>query len=331
VNLRRRVLLIAGAGLYALRLPTTPFAQQSSRVWRLGFLGAASAAAPGSVKRIDALREGLRALGYIEGKNLIIEYRWAENKYERLPALADELVRLNIDVIVTYGTPGTLAAKQSTKSIPIIMAIVGDAVLSGLVANLARPGGNVTGSSFFNPELAAKRLELLKEIMPRMKKAAALINADNPAMKPVLHAMQAVANVLKLELIAFSVRGPDEFEGVFSAMLQQRIDGVIVVEDAMLNAHSGTIAQLGLKKKMPVTGLPDLAQAGALMTYGVEQPPMFRRAAYFVDKIFKGAKPAELPVERATIFEMSVNLKTAKALGLTIPPAIMVRANQVIE
>ena len=312
-------------------LPLASFAQRPGKMWRIGFLGAASAASPGTIRRVEALREGLRERGYVEGKNIVIEYRWAEDKYERLPALAAELVRLKVDIIVTHGTPGALAAKQSTKTIPIVLALVGDAVLTGIIGNLARPEGNITGSTFFNPELAAKRLELLKEIMPRMKRAAALINSDNPAMQMVLREMESVATVLKLDLLPFGVRGPDEFEGVFAGMLQQRIEGVIVVEDPMLNARASQIAEIALKKKLPAAGMPDLAPAGALMTYGVEQPPMFARAAYFVDRIFKGAKPADLPVERASTFDMTVNLKTAKALGLTLPPAILVRANRVIE
>ena len=326
---RRKLLLTAGAGLM-LGSSSWLAAQQGAKVRRIGFLSPASSTAAGSVWRVEALREGLRALGHVEGKNVAVELRWADDKYERLPALAAELVRSKVDVIVTYGTPGTLAAKQSTTSIPIVMASVGDAVLTGLVSSLARPDGNITGLSFFNPELAAKRLELLKEILPGMKRAAALINADNPAMPPVLVEMRNVAKALRLELQPFAVRSPEDLDKAFADMQQQKIDGVIVVEDAMLNANAGRITDVALRRKMPSTGLPDMA-TGAPMTYGVDQRHMFRRAAYFVDRLFKGAKVSELPIERATNFEMTVNLKVAKALGLVIPPAIIVRADKVIE
>ena len=318
----------AGALLVA---PLATKAQQAGKVYRIGFLGPASASARGSIKRAEALRAGLRELGYIEGKNLSIEWRWAEDNYERLPALAAELVGLKVDVIVTHGTPGTQAAKKATRMIPIVMAIVGDAVLTGLVANIARPEGNITGSTFFNPEVAAKRLQLMKDIVPRMKRAAALINPDNPAMKPVLQALENAASVLKLELQPFAVRAPGEFEGAFSEMLKRHVDAVVVVEDAMLNANADRISDIALKKGLPVSGLPDLAVAGALMAYGVDQPPIFRRAAVFIDKILKGAKPGDLPVERATKFELIVNLKTAKALGITIPQSVLLRADEVIQ
>lgn len=332
MNTRRRFIFTLCAGSIALAAPRTSFAQKPPpKSARIGFLGAASASAPGSVNRAQALLAGLRELGYIEGSNLAIEWRWAEDSYERLPALAAELVRLKVDVIVTYGTPGTRAAKQATGTIPIVMAIVGDAVLTGLVANIARPEGNITGSTFFNPELAAKRLELMREILPRMKRAAALINPDNPAMKPVLQAMQATAKSLKLELQDFAVRGPGEFENTFSEMLKRRVEAVVVVEDAMLNANAGRIVDASLKARLPVSGLPDLVEAGALLAYGVDQPPMFRRAAYFVDKILRGTRPGDLPVEHATKFEMIVNLKTAKALGITIPQSVLIRADRVIE
>ena len=325
---RREFLLIAlGAG--ALAAPLASFAQQQGRVRRIGFLGVSSAS--GYESRVAALRAGLRDLGYVEGKNIAIEFRWAEGKYERLPQLAAELVRSKVDVIVTYGTPGTLACKQATSTIPIVMATAGDAVATSLVASIARPGGNVTGSTFFNPELAAKRLELLRESLPRMRRVAALINPGNPAIGPVLQAMEPTAKSLKLELQKVEVRAPEAFDSVFSTMVAGRVDAVVVVEDGMLNANAKRIADLSVGKRLPLIGAPELAEFGALMAYGVDQLPMFRRAAFFVDKILKGAKPGDIPIERATKFEMILNLKTAKAFGIKFPQSILVRADRVIE
>jgi len=215
-------------------------------------------------------------------------------------------------------------------TIPIVMAIAGDAVL-GLVASLARPGGNITGSTFFNPELAAKRLELLRETLPRVTRVAALMNPDNPAMGPTRRAMEPAAQALKLDLQLFDVRGPADFEGAFTAMAAKRIGGVVVVEDGMINVNVAVIAGLAAKTRLPAIGLPELAEAGGLMAYGVSYSDAYRRAAVFVDKILKGAKPGDLPIERAAKFETVLNLKTAKALGIKFPQSILVRADRVIE
>lgn len=327
MNTRRKLLVALGAGAFAA--PLACFAAQPAKVARVGFLGATSAA--GAKSRIEALRAGLLELGYVEGKNLVIEFRWADDRYERLPALVIELIGLKVDVIVTWGTPGTRAAKQATTTIPIVMGHVGDAVLIGLVANLARPDGNITGSTFFNPELAAKRLEVLRDTIPRIRRVALLQNPDNPAMGPVLKAMQQTANALKLELQQIGVRTPDELEGAFSAMAAKRAEAVVAIEDAMLNANIERIADLAARHRLPSIGLPELAEAGGLLAYGVDLIQMFRRAAYFVDKILKGVKVSALPVERATRFELILNLKTAKAMGLKIPQSILVRADKVIE
>lgn len=324
---RRELLIAIGTG--ALAAPLASFAQQQGKVRRIGFLGVSTAS--GYESRIAALRAGLRALGYVEGTNVVIEFRWAEGKYERLPQLAAELVRSKVEIIVTYGTPGTLACKQATSTIPIVMATAGDAVATSLVASIARPGGNITGSTFFNPELAAKRLELLRESLPRTRRVAALINPGNPAIGPVLQAMEPTAKSLKLELQKVEVRAPEELESVFSTMVAGRVDAVVVVEDGMLNANAKRIADLSVGKRLPLIGAPELAEFGALMAFGVDQLPMFRRAAYFVDKILKGAKPGDIPIERATKFEMIVNLKTAKAFGVKFPQSILVRADKVIE
>jgi putative ABC transport system substrate-binding protein len=323
---RRRILIGLGAG--ALAAPLATFAQQG-KVRHIGFLGVSSAA--GYESRIAALRAGLRELGYVEGTNLAIEFRWADGKYERLPGLAAELVRSKVEIIVTHGTPGTLACKQATSTIPIVMATAGDAVATSLVASIARPGGNITGSTFFNPELAAKRLELLRESLPHMRRVAALINPANPAVGPVLQAMEPTAKSLKLELQKVEVQAPEQFESVFSAMVAGRVDAVVVVEDGMLNANAKHIADLSVGKRLPLIGAPELAEFGALMAYGVDQLPIFRRAAFFVDKILKGAKPGDIPIERATKFEMILNLKTAKAFSIKFPQSILVRADRVIE
>ena len=327
---RREFLIAVGAGAGAFAVPLAALAQQSSaKIHRIGFLGTPSAIA--FTSRIEALRAGLRELGYVEGKNIILEFRWAEGKYERLPELAAELVRSKVDVIVTHAPPGTLAAKRATSTIPIVIAVTGDAVATGLVASLARPGANVTGSTFFGPELAAKKLELLKEMQPRMKRAAALVNLDNSQMKSVLQAMEATAKLLKLELQPFGVHAPGEFDSAFSEMLRWRADALVVYEDAMFIANAKAVAELASKRRLPSVGGGEFVEAGGLMSYGVDLLRFWRRAAYFVDRILKGAKPGDLPVEQATRFELVINMKTAKALGIKVPQSVLVRADKVIE
>jgi putative ABC transport system substrate-binding protein len=324
----RRAFVAAAIG--ALTLPAPVFAQPASdRPLRLGFLGTGSAT--GMAPWVDAFRDGLRELGYIEGKNLSIEYRWADGNYAKAPALAAELVRMKVDVLVTHGTPGTRAAKEATTTIPIVMATAGDAVLVGLVKSIAQPGGNVTGSTFFNPEIAAKRLELIKQALPRASRVGALINSDNPAMGPVLQAMEPTARKLNLELQRFGVRRADELEAAFSAMSEARIDAAVIVEDGLLNAHTQAIAALAAAKRLPIIGLPELAEAGGMMAYGVSFPEMYRRAAVFVDKIVKGTKPGDLPIERPTRFELIVNSAAAKRLGVTLPSTLLLRADRMIE
>ena len=323
----RRKLLV-GCGAAAIAAPVVSLAQQpSAKLHRIGFLGPTSAAAMAS--RLEGLRVGLRDLGYVEGKNLIIEFRWAEGNYDRLPALAAELVRLKVDVIVTHSVPGARAAKQATKTIPIVFAPVGDAVAEGLVASLARPGGNITGSSFFLPELNAKRLELLKEAFPRIRRIAVLFNSNNPAAP--LPAMEAAAASLKVELQQFGVRSPNEFDDAFAAMIKRGAEAVAINDDPMLIANVGMAGSLAARHRIPSIGFIELAEAGGLMAYGVNLAAMARSAAVLVDKILKGANPGELPIERATTFDLVLNRKAAKALGITIPQSILVRADRVIE
>jgi putative ABC transport system substrate-binding protein len=324
----RRAFLGALAG-GLLAAPLAAQAQQAGKVHRIGYLGATTAFA--HARYVEALRLGLRDLGYVEGKNLAIEYRWAEDKYDRLPDLAAELVRMTVDLIVTHATPGTLAAKHATTTIPIVMAISGDAVATGLVASIARPGRNITGSSFFFPELSAKRLELLTEARPAARRMAALVNPNNPAHTLALKARESTAKALKVELEVVEVRGPQDLSDIFSAMVKRRVEAISVLDDPMLIANARQIADLALTTRLPTIGFREIVDAGGLIAYSVDFPAAWRRAAVFVDKILKGAKPAELPVEQPTKFELVINLKTAKALGLTIPPSLLQRADQVIE
>jgi putative ABC transport system substrate-binding protein len=323
-----RLIVVLLLGLVAV--PLTADAQQpADKVHRIGFLGSVTVA--GYARQIEALRQGLRDLGYVEGKNIVIESRWAEGQYDRLPELAAELVRLNVSLIVTHGTPGSRAAKQATATVPIVMTVSGDAVATGLVQSIARPGANITGLTYFFPELNAKRLELLKEAVPRISRVGVLLNPGNPANGPVLKAMEAAAASLGLELHQFEVSGPDEFASAFSAMAEIRVEAVEIIDDAMLIANAPRIADFATKSRLPAIGFREFVEGGGLMAYAVDFPAIWRRAASFVDKILKGAKPADLPVEQATKFELVVNLKTAKALGITIPPSILARADEVIE
>jgi putative tryptophan/tyrosine transport system substrate-binding protein len=324
---REFITLLGGA---AAAWPLTARAQQTGKVARVGFLGATSA--PGYANQLAGFRAGLRDFGYVEGTNVVIEYRWAQGYYERLPGLVADLVRSNVNVIVTHGTPAALAAKQATTTVPIVMAIVGDPVAGGIVASLAQPGGNITGQSFFNPELGAKKIELLKEGLPQMTRAACLLNQDNPGSTVLaLQAMEVAAKSLKMELYQFAVRRPDDLEGAFERMEQARVEGLAIDDDGMLNSNVGAIAGLAIKRRILSSGNKELAHAGGLMGYGVNVFATFRRAAVFVDKVLKGAKPADLPIEQATTFEFVLNLKTANALGLAVPPTLLVRADEVIE
>ena len=326
--MRRRefITVLGGAAAW----PLAARAQQSARVAHIGYLGLVSASwhAP----RTTAFRTGLRDLGYVEGKDIVIEYRWAEGQYDRLPALAEELVRRKVDIIVTHAAPGALAARQATTTIPIVITAIADLLALGLVESLARPGGNVTGLSFFNPELITKRLELLKELLPSLSKAAVLLNANNPSGRQLmLRELEPTAGALKVELLPFEARAADDFEGVFAAMVGQRIGAVVLHEDPMLNASSKALVDVVARHRLPACGFPEFVAAGGLMAYGIHFPDMDRRAAAFVDKILKGTKPADIPVERSTKFRTIVNLKTARAMAIDVPTSILLRADEVIE
>ncbi len=325
--MKRRDLL----GLLGGAVVGWPFAAhaQQTRVPRIGFLGLVSAAS--HAPRTAALRAGLRDLGYIEGRTIHIEFRWAEGNYERLAVLAEELIRLNVEVLVTHGAAGALAARKATATIPIVITAAGDLLALGLASSLSHPGGNVTGLSLFVAEHTAKRLELVKEAVPSLRKAAILLNRDNATTPFVLREAEAIARALNVELLGFEARQPSDFEGIFTAMTDQRIDAVVVHEDTMLNANSRAIADFAARRRMPSSGFPEFVRAGGLIAYGINFPDTDYRAATFVDKILKGAKPGDLPIERSTKFTVIVNLKTAKAIGIELPTSILLRADEVIE
>jgi putative ABC transport system substrate-binding protein len=322
-----------GAAL-ALALFVAPFAaeaQQTRKIPRVGVLGGQS---PETVTSppIFALREGLRELGYVEGQNIAIEWRWARGKLERLPDLAAELVQLKVDVIVAATTAGAQAAQKATRTIPIVMGFVGDPVALGLIANLARPGGNITGLGVPTAEMAGKRLQLLREVAPTAARIAALRDPGQPGISAELRGTEAAARVLGVQLQVLEARSTGELDRAFAAIARERAAGVLISPSTTLFANRAHIAQLAIKHRLPTSAwVRELTEAGCLMSYGASNSDVARRAAYFVDKILKGAKPADLPVEQPTKFELVINMKTAKELGLTIPPLLLGRADQVIE
>ena len=305
--------------------------QQPQRMARIGYLEFGSAA-PGS-PRLEAFRQGLRERGWVEGQNLAIEVRYGEGKQDRLPKLAVDLVNLKVDLIFASTTPAALAAKQATTTIPIVIGFVADPVGSGLVPRLARPGGNITGwTHLAGLELNAKRLEILKEAVPGAVRIGALWNPANPIHGPSLKEVEAAALRLKVQLHPMGVQDPEKLQGAFSAMAQERVQALTVPPDGMFLAHQALIIDLAAKHRIPTMyGVRELPEAGGLMAYGVNLPEMYRHGALFVDKILKGAKPADLPVEQPTNFELIINLRTAKALDLTIPRSLLNRADQLIE
>jgi putative ABC transport system substrate-binding protein len=325
---RRTFLAMLPGGLLAA--PLAADAQAPAKVPRIGFLLGPTPAV--SAPYLEDFRQGLHDLGYVEGQSIAFEYRWAEVKYERLPALAAELVRLNVDVIVTSGGPVPLAAKQATSTIPIVVTSQIDPVATGLVASLARPGGNVTGLTIMGPEVAGKHLELLKEVAPKVSRVAVLQNSNSPLHTPQLRQAEGAARALGVQLQVLNARTPAEIDAAFAAMRRQRAGGVLILRDTFFFGQRPQIVALAAKSRLPaVYGWREDAEAGGLMAYGASVHEQWRRAASFVDKILRGAKPADLPIQQATKFELVINLKTAKALGLTIPPSLLLRADQVIE
>ena len=288
---------------------------------------------PNTKRRLDAFRQGLREGGYIEAQNVLVEYRWADAKSDRFPELLAELINLKIDVLVIDGLQAALAAKNATSTIPIVLALSPDPVATGLVRSLARPGGNITGMSLMSPELGAKRLELLKEVVPRAHRVAVLLNPGNSSHTLRWREVQVAASRLDVELQPVEVRRSTDFQRAFSTTAGWRPDALFVFEDPLfLPAHQTEIVDFAARHRLPtITGLRSLVDAGGLMSFGASFPEMFRSAATFVVKILRGANPSDLPVEQPTKFELVINLKTAKALGLTVPPSLLLRADQVIE
>ena len=325
-----RVPLVALLAVLLLAGPLAAEAQAPAKIPRIGFLSASLSSDPGG--RIEAFRQGLRELGYVEGQNIAIEYRFAEGRSERLPALAAELVRLKVDVIVTGSPPAPEAAKQATSTIPIVFAVTGEPVAVGLVASLARPGGNITGLASIGGEVVGKQLEMLKEVTPKVSRVAVLQNPSNQSHPFVLRQAEGAARTLGLQLHFVQAGNAPEIDAAFAKMRSQRAGGVLVLRDSFFLAQRAQIAAHTAKNRLPsVDGLRGQAEAGGLMAYGASTPHMYRRAATYVDKILKGAKPGDLPVEQPTKFELVINLKTAKALGLTIPPSLLQRADEVIQ
>jgi putative ABC transport system substrate-binding protein len=311
--------------------PLVADAQPTGKVPNVAYLSASSAAS--ATGAVEAFRQGLRELGYIEGRNILIEYRWADGRFDRLPALAAELTRLPVDVIVASNTPAALAARKATSTIPIILVTAGDPVGSGLVASLARPGGNVTGLSLFPTlEISGKQLELLKEAFPTVSHVAVLANPANPPTAGLLTETEFAARSLGLRLRVVEVREPKDFDGAFATMKNERVPALLVIADPLVNDNRGRIVVFAATSRLPaIYPYRTFVDAGGLMSYGVDLSDLSRRAATYVDRILKGAKPAELPIEQPTKFELVVNLRTAKALGLTIPPSLLLRADHVIQ
>src|SRR3989442_1039860 len=298
-------------------------AQPLEKVPRVGYLNPGAPSDPLRQHRFEAFRQGLRELGYVEGQNIAVESRWAEGHYERYPALAADLVRVQVDVIVAQSGAATKAAQEATRTIPIVMLHVNDPVGSGLVASLARPGGNVTGTTVMAPDVVGKRLELLKEVVPKVSRVAVLQHPDNPASAPMLREVEARARALGVRLQILGVRNPAEIDSAFAAMTKERADGLLYLSDAIFDTQQRQILELAAKRRLPaIAGARQYAEAGGLAAYRADFLDLERRAATYVDKILKGAKPADLPVEQPTQFELVLNLKTAQALGLTFPSSM---------
>ena len=305
-------------------------AQQTGNVYRIGFLGNSTAALEANL--VGPFREGLRDLGYVEGRNILIEYRWAEGKYDRFPVLIGELLALKVAVIVTAGTPATLAVKKATTSVPLVMTAVGDPVGTGIVPSLSHPGGNITGLTAISTEMDAKRLELLREVVPSVSYTALLWNAASPLQVLAEKQVQAAAQVLRIRVLSLGVKTEEEIKNALAVIARERPDALLVLADRLLLHHRALIMDFATRHRLPgVHAYPELVEAGGLMSFGPSYADMHKRAAYFVDRILKGAKPGDLPVERPRTFELVINLKAAKALGLTIPQSVLLRGTEIIQ
>jgi putative tryptophan/tyrosine transport system substrate-binding protein len=326
---RRQVIIAFGAGVIAV--PFVGYAQTKSKVFHIGYVGNSTLST--EVELVEGFRQGLRERGYTEGKDIVIHYVWAGGRADLLPSLVADLIALRVDVLVTAGTPAVLAAKQATASIPIVMAAQGDAVAAGIVPNLARPGGNVTGLSTLFPDVEGKRLELLREIVPKLSRLALLANPANPFSKVMLRSTQAAAKALTLKTQVFEVSTIDEFDNAFAAIAKARPDAMAVLADRpFLISNRARIIRFAADNRLPTMHpFLEFVEEGGLIYYGPNFADMFRRAGTYIDKILKGAKPGDLPIEQPTKFELAINMKAAKALNLTVPQSILLRADRVIE
>ena len=317
--------------LFLLTTPLAAVAQQAGRVWRIGLLSSASPSA--GADRLLAFKQGLQELGYVEGQNLTVEYRWAEGRDDRLPALAADLVRLRVEMIITQGTLATLEARKASATMPVVFAVAGDPVGAGLVGSLTRPGGNVTGLAVLGSEMTAKRLELLRQAVPGVTRVAALWNPGNPSSGPELRETEVAARTLGMLLQSVEARSAPMLEQAFGAMKKEKAGALIVLSDSMLFGQRTRIADLAIQNRLPaIAWTREFVESGRLlMVYGPNVAEMHRRAATYVDRILRGARPSDLPVEQPTRFELAINLKTAKILGLTIPPSLLLRADRVVE
>jgi len=328
MNRRRKLVIALGAG--ALAMPFGPFAQQPGKLWRIDFLLEAEQSY--YVSLIDAFKVGMRELGYAEGRDYVIEQRSAESEFARLPALAAELLALKADVIVSSGTPSAVAARNATREIPILIAIVGDPVGSGLAASLRRPGGNVTGLTNLSTELYTKRLDLLRQISPGMRRVGYLYNPDNANDALGLRQFESDCGKLQFKSIRASVRKAEEIAAAFKTLQQDKAQGLIVSASSLNSVSRESIIEQAAKHRLPaIYGLNLFAESGGLLSYSANFADLYRRAAVYADKIFKGAKPGDLPIEQPLKFELVINLKTAKALGIKIADAVLLRADKVIE
>jgi len=318
-----------------LAAPLAAEAQRTPKVSSLGYLSSLSRSDPTYATLRDALLQELREQGYIEGRTITMEWRFAEGNQLRLPNLAAELVHLRVDLLFAEGTPSALAAKQATRTLPIVFSPIADPIGSGLVTTLARPGGNITGLTFMAPELVGKRLELLKEAVPGMMRVGVLSHPGNPSeatLKSLLAETEAAARASRVELRPLQAQGPNDLDRAFTVMSRERVDGLILLPSVMFSSERRRIADLATKNRLPTMFFfREFVEAGGFISYGPSFVELWRRAASYVDRILKGTKPADLPVEQPTKFELLINLKTAKALGLTVPPALLARADQVIE
>ena len=330
MNNRRKLIVAIGAS--ALTTPLAAFAQQQGKVWRIGYLALPNRPADLASHYLGALAQGMRELGYVEGKNFVIEWRFADNDVKRMPGLAAELVQLKVDVIVTASNDGALALQKATATIPIVIINAGDPVARGLVKSLARPGGNITGVSTLNVDLGPKRLEMLHGMAPKVSRVAALVNPSNQGMIQALESLHAAGLKLGLKILPVEAQTPQEIDHAFARMREQKAGALIVILNPLFQQQKNQIAELAIKHRLPsMTADRVYPEAGCLMSYGSNLADSIRRTAVYVDKIFKGAKPADMPVEQPTRFELIINGKTAKALGLKIPNTLLVTAEKVIE